>query len=1268
MSHLKTSAQFTGTDRFQVLSELGRGGMGVVYAVWDVERQTKVALKTLNEGSSAELLRLKTEFRALQELEHPNLVSLGELFEEQGQWFFTMELLEGQDFISHVRRLKAESLPVPAGEGASGEDVGASREDVCASGEDVGASDGAPVRWDYDEIRLRAALIQLGRGLQVLHATGRVHRDIKPANVLVQEDGRVVLLDFGLVTQSDPGQNSEGQYYPVGTARYMAPEQAASLRVGPEADWYSVGVLLFEALTGTVPFSGTYSQVLLAKHDGSAAEPVSLNPAVPVDLNQLCVALLQHDPARRPRAEEVLQLLTRRRRMQELMPPTSGTRMPVFVGRRPEVDQLLAAFGEAQEKGLVMLLVHGASGLGKSALLHAAGREILMKEPRAMILWGRCNERELVSYKAFDSVVDALSRNLVRLSEKEIMQLMPRNVDFLVRVFPVLSFLREVDGSVVPRGRPVTDLQEVRQLAFHALREVLTRLSDRRPVVIFLDDIQWADEDSLKLLRSLIQPPDPPQVLLVFSMRTRTDEARAATMVSSFEALFPTPPRNLRLGPLSMEAAGELVEELLATNPELQDMDRRLAATIAREAGGHPLYIHELMHHLQLCGAGGIPDLRLDDVLWDRIHTLDDGFRRLVELVSVSFGPLRQDIAAQVLGCRPAEVFRTAARLRILHLVRTSGPGAEDIVEPYHDRVRDAVLARMEPPSAIAWHEAVVRVLRTSRNVEPERMAAHLECIGESEQAAKHLAEAADLAASALAFDRAAGLYERALRLRMEDGEEPDPERKRELMVKWGTSLANAGRGHQAAQSLLQAISGARSAEALELKRKAAEQLLLSGYLDEGFEVTRQVLKSLGITMPRTSWGALVSLLWHRLRIRLRGTGYRERDETEIPPVQLVNVDILSSIARGLALTDHIRGADFNTRFLLASLRLGEPRRILSALTMEANYAASSGPASSHIRRTLASCEKLQKRLNDALAEIYMESARCYVSFMSGQWGVSLRSAETSFRLWSDYGGTSWERGMMNIQINWSLFYLGELAEMTRRMPSLLQSAQDRGDLLSVSGMVLGLNNIMILNQGGPAEALREVDDMLARWSVNGYHLQHYMALLARVHVGLFTGEGGTACDRIRDDWKRLKRSLLLYLPSVRNEIFHLRGRATLLRSLQSDGRSRRDLHKQARQDISALLKGRLPWVQAVGTLLDAAHAAQRGDDETARVRLQSSVSQLDACEMKLYAAAARIRLGRLVGGDEGRAILEQGRSFLSLQGVRDEAGMVSLLASGFPE
>ena len=1236
---MKAPGQFDGNERFEVQSVLGRGGMGVVYAAWDRERQERVAIKTLDEGSSSELLRLKTEFRALQELEHPNLISLGELFEEQGRWFFTMELVEGEDFVSHVRRSCAD--PGPDGEG------------------DI-------VRWTFDEGRLRESLIQLSRGLQALHATRRVHRDIKPANVLVRPDGRVVLLDFGLVTQSDPGQNSEGQYYPVGTARYMAPEQAASLQVGPEADWYSVGVLLYEALTGQVPFSGTYSQVLMAKHDETAPRPSLLNPDVPEVFDQLCAALLQHDPARRPRAEEVLGLLAHGRRIPQLMPPTSGTRMPVFVGRQAELDRLLDAFGDVARRGLVTRLVHGASGLGKSALLHALGREILARESRAVILWGRCNERELVSYKAFDSVVDALSRHLVRLSEKELTHLLPRNLDFLARVFPVLSFLRELDGPGPSRVRPVTDLQEVRSLAFQALRELLTRLTDRRPLVIFLDDIQWADEDSLKLLRSLIQPPDPPAMLLVLSMRTRTDPEKASEMVARCQALFPVPPEELPLGPLSMEAAAELVRELLSTNPELQDMDRRHAAWIAREAGGHPLYIHELMHHLQLLGPQGLTELKLDDVLWSRIVTLADDFRRLVELVSVSFGPVRQDVAAAVLGCRPAEVFRTAARLRILHLVRTSGPGAEELVEPYHDRVRDAVLARMQPPDAVAWHEALLRVLRTTRGVEPERLAAHLECVGDTEQAAVHLAEAADLAAAALAFDRAAGLYDRALRLRLGSSQPADVGALRELMARLGIALANAGRGREASEALLKAAEGARAADALDLRRKAAEQLLLSGYLDDGFEVTRQVMRSLGVRLPRTSFGALVSLLWRRLWIRLRGTRYRERDETEISPVRLVKVDILSSIARGLALTDHIRGADFNARFLLAALRLGEPRRILSALTMEANFAATSGPESSHIRRTLAACERIQHQLNDALAEIYMESARSYVSFMGGQWGASLRSAETSFRLWSDHGGTSWERCMMNIQIHWSMFYLGELAEMTRRMPALLQDARDRGDLLSVSGMVLGLNNLMILNHDGPEQALREVDELMARWSVQGYHLQHYMALLARVHVLLFTGDGAGACAALRADWRPLKRSLLLKLPSVLHEVHHLRGRAALLHAAGTTGSQRAELHGQARKEIDQLVDSRLPWVHAVGMLLSAALAAQQGKDELAVERLRAAVDQLEAGEMKLYAAAARLRLGALLGGDEGAGFLSAGRDFMARQGVRDQAGMVSMLAPGF--
>jgi len=1254
MSQLPNTGRFEGNERFQVLSLLGRGGMGVVYEVYDRERQAKVALKTLNEGSPVELLRLKAEFRALQELEHPNLISLGELFEEQGQWFFTMELIEGESFIKYIRPPEDEVGGMFLG--------GDTHEDFHPGGLP------RPTRPLFDEQRLRESLIQLSAALEALHGTNRVHRDIKPENVLVQGNGRVVLLDFGLVTQSDPGQLSVVHYHPVGTAAYMAPEQAASLQVGPEADWYAVGVLLFEALTGTPPFAGTFNQILLAKHAQTVPHPRDLNASVPEDLDALCMALLQHDPAKRPLGEDVIRVLHKRRMTAASSTKSVGTRLPVFVGRQREMDWLMEGQADVSSQGLVTLLLHGASGLGKSELLRAAGREMLLKDPRTIILWGRCNERESVSYKAFDGVVDALSRFLTGLSEKEVAQVMPRNVDLLARVFPVLSFLREVDSSGVGRTRQVTELHEVRVQAFAALRDLLTRLADRRPVVLFLDDIQWADEDSIKLLRALMQPPDAPAVLFVLSMRTPTDEADATDMVSQFHGQLPSRPRELRLGPLSPEASANLVDELLSSNPDTLSEEHAQAKAIAGEAAGHPLFIHELVHHVQMRGqAEKGTVLKLDDVLWIRIQDLEEGFRRLVELVSISFGPLRQEIAAMALGVKPAEIFRRAARLRVLHLVRTGGAGDEDLVEPYHDRVREAVQARLNENVKRAWHEKLVRVLRAARNVEPERLAAHLEIIGEKQQAAERLTEAAEHAASALAFERAAGLYERAIRLRRLDSAYSLSSDFRELKVRMGKALANAGRGKEAAEALLEAIPGSRAAEALELKQHAAEQLLCSGYLDEGFEITRQVLKSIGIHMPRTSFGALVSLLWRRLMIRLRGMKFRERDETQISPAELANIDILDCVARGLGFTDHIRGADFNARFLLAALKMGEPRRILAAMSLEANYAAGNAPNSAYLRRTLDSCEQIQHKLNNSLTLAYIQSAYGYTNFMRGNWAIAKKYAESAADTLAEIGGLYWERAMVNFQVLWSLSYLGELSEMSRRLPVLLQNARDRGDLFSAAGLVLGLCNIVHLNQYGTARAAAEIDALMSRWTVQGYHLQHYWALLSHVQISLFMMDGEKAHAQIGRDWKKLKLSFLLQIPSIQYEALYLRARVMLACAAQSGGKRRKELLKLAKKDFTRLNKGKLPWVRALGPVVEAGYRALTNDAAAACGCLELAVERLDACEMKLYAAAARIRLGTLVGGDEGRTILEQGRAFMNAQGVKEESCMVAMLAPGFP-
>ena len=225
------------TSRFQIVRRLGAGGMGVVYEALDRLRGTRVALKTLRRLSPEALLRFKNEFRALQDLQHPNLVRLGELIADGNQWFFTMELRRGRGLprpreragpgprardLAHPRRgrggcrgrrgrrgRRRPRLGRTAGERTLGAD---------AAGGGARLRRGAPA----------PALAQLAHGLAALHAAGKVHRDIKPSNILVTPEGRVVLLDFGVI--ADVRRGTDGHV--VGTPLYMAPEQAACARSG----------------------------------------------------------------------------------------------------------------------------------------------------------------------------------------------------------------------------------------------------------------------------------------------------------------------------------------------------------------------------------------------------------------------------------------------------------------------------------------------------------------------------------------------------------------------------------------------------------------------------------------------------------------------------------------------------------------------------------------------------------------------------------------------------------------------------------------------------------------------------------------------------------------------------------------------------------------------------------------------------------------------------------------------------------------------------
>src|SRR5882724_6215769 len=554
--------EFPGTKRFRVLAKLGAGGMGVVYRVHDSERCRDVALKTLQRFDPSELYYLKNEFRALADVAHPNLVSLYELISDGDHWFFTMELVEGVDFRAWAWRNESVGAATTSLQHAPSpptNEMSLTPRTLSLSAHSERRSErrfAVPgPRPECDFARLRPALLQLAIGVNEIHKSGRLHRDIKPSNVLVTRDGRVVLLDFGLAIERrrvDPGQSiGDGL---VGTPAYMSPEQTTCGRLGPESDWYGVGALLYEVLTGSPPFGGTLLEVVEAKRQRDPVPPGTL-AAVPADLDSLCMALLQRAPQDRPKGEEVLARLGGNVTAGEWnRAPRSG-----FIGRRAELEALASAHASTCQGAALTFHVHGASGMGKTALVEHF-LERVRNDPRATVLAGRCYERETVPYKALDSLIDSLARYL-RHAGHTADALLPRDVRPLVRLFPVLKRAQAVTNAPIPTAVETPDPHERKRRAFASLKELLGRIADRGPLVLWIDDLQWGDVDSAALLADLVRPPDAPAALIVLTYRT--DDGARSPCVLAMRAQAPDGVRELHVQPLQDDDARELANALL---------------------------------------------------------------------------------------------------------------------------------------------------------------------------------------------------------------------------------------------------------------------------------------------------------------------------------------------------------------------------------------------------------------------------------------------------------------------------------------------------------------------------------------------------------------------------------------------------------------------------------------------------------------------------------------------------------------------------------
>ena len=1207
LTPFRVGSAFRGTDRFAVRRRLGAGGMGMVYEVHDRSRNELVALKTLLRAHGDDIYRLKREFRSLADAAHPNLVSLYELIVEDADCFFTMELVEGVSFVEYVRGR---------------------------------ASDPAPI--DYQCVR--RVFGQLVDGIGALHRAGKLHRDIKPSNILITHAERVVILDFGLTSDVISAATLIGESM-AGTPAYLAPERHARAAPSESQDWYSVGVTLYEALTGHVPFAGDFDEVGRRKRE---CDPPAITSDVPGDLKAICLGLLRRDPVQRLSGGDAVQMLERH--VPAAAPALATDAEPAFVGRRRHLDALENALANVKKGIATTVYVHGPSGIGKSALVQHFLDGVLAREG-VVVLHGRCYERESVPYKALDGVIDSLSQYLRALSQSQAASLLPPNMTALLRLFPVMLQVRAAASATAhkyDRAEPII----LRQQGFAALRDLLTRIAARQPLLVYIDDLHWADADSAALLQDILRPPHAPPILTVACFRAE-EVAAKPFLQSLLEFADAKAGISLPLEPMSADDARALLTSAMGTVPLASDTS---VMKLADDAGGNPFLLRHLAGYLA-AHRGGSDRTTFAEMLQERIRALPAGSKPFLETLAICGRPMAPAVVHHAAGLDGDER-PLVARLRADHLLRASGSAHR--VELYHDRIRETLVAGVSSEDKRGLHGSLARTLVARGADDPEVLFEHLLGSEDREQASVQAGRAGERAAGALAFERAALFYRQALELNPASA----------IASAWkeghARALANAGRPAEAAEAYLRAAEGAGADAEVELRRRGAAQFLIGGHIDRGLDLIRSVLTGMGVRVPASPRAALPSLLWARARLWWRGLGFVAKDVGDVDPGVLLRMDTCWSAATGLTLVDPVSASDFSARHLVMALDAGEPSRIARGMALEA-AARSTSPAGRRVAESLVQrSRELATVIGTPEALARQRLAEGYRAITAGQWKKAGYFAEQALPILRDQcSDVTWELNLAQNLLIWALLYQGELRDVAQRVPLIVAHGRSSGNLFLLTELCTRANFVW-LAADDPDEGERQVRDSIERWSAKGFHRQHYSALLARVQTALYRGNAEAAWQLLDEQEDMVWRSQLTRVQLLRVETHYLRARAALAKAAVSR-QSAPFLHV-ARTRARRITRERLAWADPLALLLRAGIAAVEGDATLALRHLHAAVDGFVGADMNLYAAVARRRIGAIQRDAQGREIGRAADEFMAAQTIRNPASLTRMFAPGFAD
>jgi len=733
---LRLSVPAAGTilrERYRLDSELGRGGMGTVYRATDLELQREVAVKVLSATSRSPEARerLIREARAAAALNHPHIVTIHDVGEADGFPFLVMELVAGP-------RL-SQARPT-------------------------------------DLTRVVAIAVQICDALEHAHNNSIVHRDLKPDNVLLSGTSlpsNVKLADLGLALPAYGARISRAGVI-VGTAAYMAPEQALGQTVDGRADLYALGVLLYELTTGRVPFTGDDPLTVVSQHvHAPVVPPRVLRSDLPHALEAVILRLLAKDPAQRfnSAAETRAALLESLNSKDQLTTTDSAPAVAILdalsrgrlVGRNAELAEARELWQRAREGRGHAVLLSGEPGAGKTRL----AREITIQAAvdGAVVLTGGCYEYEAATpYLPF---VEAF-RRWVR-EEKSDDKLRELLGDVAIQIAKLAP---EIETRLGPfPGRQELGAHEERLLFFDAVAQVFSNIARRQSLLFYADDLHWADRGTLWLLGHLLRQLREQRVLIVGAYR-ETELDRAHPLAKSLvdwnrERLI----TRIVLRRFNETETGDQLSALLDEN-----VSGEFALAVHRETEGNPFFVEEVLKALIERGSvrresGRWRRCDLDQLVipqsvkeaignrLDRVSQNCNEVLRVSAILGKVFTFEELSAAAEQSEDALLDALDEAANAQLI------APGSGDSFMFTHDKIREVLYEELNPIRRRRLHRHVAEALKQNRHKSScavEKLAHHYIQAGDHEQGLEYAKHAAAEAVRVFAFDEAIAAYGRA--------------------------------------------------------------------------------------------------------------------------------------------------------------------------------------------------------------------------------------------------------------------------------------------------------------------------------------------------------------------------------------------------------------------------------------------------------------------------------------------------------------------------